>query len=119
MADCGNANGYRRPISPDLIKQLNHPIRRELLRLLHKAQKPQSPLQMSVSFAEAHDLQNIAYHVRVLEKGGLVRQVSERPVRGVSERFVISLVADHPQISVILADTAEDDGEVRSKRQVG
>lgn len=102
----------RRRISPKLIHGLSHPVRRELLRLLNRTLEPRSAQQMSGSFVGVN-LSNIAYHLRVLQHAELVKEDSQRHVRGALEKFVVSLVPDHPQISVILSDTEKDDAPIR------
>jgi predicted transcriptional regulator len=88
-------------------------VRREILRLLHEAKEPRSPQQLSAAFNRKHGLPNIAYHVRTLDKWGLVTLVYEERVRAVQERFFASKVSSHERVLSILADTAEDDASVR------
>jgi len=100
-------------ISPELLRQLNHPVRREVLRLLHEAKEPRSPQRLSAVFCRAYDVPNIAYHFRVLSKGQLVTLEYEERVRAVQEKFFVSTVSSHERVLSILADTAEDDAYVR------
>lgn len=81
--------------------------------MLHSSEEPQSARQMSASFSKAYDLPNVAYHARVLEKAQLIRLVSERKVRGATEKFLTSNVAEHERVLSILADTAGDDASIR------
>lgn len=99
-------------MSPMLIQALNHPIRREALRLLHRSAGPRSAVQLSPFIRTVKT--NVSYHLRVLADFDAVKQVDERHVRGVPEKFFASEVSDHRQILAILADTEANDSGVRA-----
>lgn len=86
-----------------LLKALNHPLRKELLRLCLEAEEPRSPKGLAL---ETHrgggsfqkQLSNVSYHVRVLAEYGAVELVETRPRRGSVEHLyrAASLVEDVP-----------------------
>lgn len=90
-----------------LVKALNHPLRRKLLRELHRCGEARSPVQLSKTIDA--DVTNIDYHVKILASLGAAEKTGDRPVRGASENFFASTVADHRQMTAILADTERDD----------
>jgi DNA-binding transcriptional ArsR family regulator len=98
-------------MSPMLIQALAHPVRRESLRLLHQTEEARSATQLSEHLARPSD--NIGYHLRVLADLGVAQQTSSKRVRGATEKFFVSTVADHRQLVSILADTAKDDEWIR------
>lgn len=99
-------------MSPLLIQALNHPIRREALRLLHRSAEPMSAVQLSPFIRTVKT--NVSYHLRVLADFDAVRQVDERYVRGVPEKLFASEVSAHKQVLAILADTEASDSDVRA-----
>jgi DNA-binding transcriptional ArsR family regulator len=83
------------PMDGVLAKGLSHPTRAEILAFLTE-QGIASPVEMSraglgrsrsAGDPKKRKLANIAYHVRVLEGLGLIRQVKSRSVRGATEHF--------------------------------
>ena len=113
---CRSADWSKDRITPELLEQVRHPVRREILRLLHASDEPKSATEMAENFCNPYGVENVSYHVRVLTRGELVLPVGERPVRGASEKFVVSNVENHAQILSILADTAEADDDASVRR---
>lgn len=115
--DRGNAghgdsrSGAGQRMSPMLIKALNHPVRREALRLLHEASEGRSAVQLTKFIDVAGT--KLSYHLKVLSKLGAIDRAGERMVRGVAEKFFVSAVSDHTQVVTILTDTEPDDHVVR------
>ena len=70
---------------PDRVRLALTPIRRTLL---HRLQHPASATQLAAQL----DLprQRVNYHLRALERAGLVELVEERPRRGCTERIVVA-----------------------------
>lgn len=68
----------------DLLAALNHPLRRQILRVMSN-RKPISPRQLSDRLDES--LSNVSYHVRVLDEYGAIEEVSSRQVRGATQHF--------------------------------
>jgi DNA-binding transcriptional ArsR family regulator len=109
--DAGTKAALSQRMSPALIKALAHPVRREAMRLLNRSGEGISATQMSQTVEEVGS--NISYHLKVLADLGAARQVDERYVRGVPEKFFVSELSDHEQIVTILADTEGDDEWLR------
>jgi DNA-binding transcriptional ArsR family regulator len=107
----GASNGRCRPPSDDdLIAALNHSLRREVLRRLHRAEKSLSPADLSRLVGIK--VTNLSYHVTVLRQYRVVKMVDKRPVRGAIEHFYESKVADNPLALEILKKTrAKDEGK--------
>ncbi len=70
-------------IDAALIKAIAHPLRQRLLNAL--AGGVASPAQLAKDLGER--LQNVSYHMRILEKYGAIELVDTRPVRGALEHF--------------------------------
>lgn len=94
-------------MSGSLIRAIDHPLRRVLLRALHRSSEPRSPVQLSKETGES--VGKIAYHVSILVLQGAAVKTGERQVRGARESFFTSTVAGHKQMVTILADTERDD----------
>jgi DNA-binding transcriptional ArsR family regulator len=91
----------------DVLKALNHPLRRRILRSLHDGGGPRSPIQLSRALRVP--VSNVSYHVRVLRDRGVVALVSTRPVRGSSEHFYASSLAGNAVAVQLLESTAAED----------
>ncbi len=94
-------------VSPVLIRALDHATRREALRLLHRSGEAMGAAEMSRNMRDAPTY--VSYHLKILTDLGAVEPVGEREVGGVTERLFDSKVADHAQLTSILADTERDD----------
>jgi DNA-binding transcriptional ArsR family regulator len=77
-------------LPPDhvIAKALGHPIRARVLAALDGREA--SPTELSRQFDV--DLGNIAYHVKGLERDGLLRLVRTEPRRGALEHFYTAAV---------------------------
>jgi DNA-binding transcriptional ArsR family regulator len=90
--------GSREPYEEDdLISALNHPLRRQILRLLHSSGKPLSPTEIEKELAlgklpKGH-LSTVSYHVTALARHKTISKVDEQPVRGAVEHFYESRVS--------------------------
>lgn len=73
----------RRLQQPDFMAAINHPLRVHLLAVLRDREA--SPSEIAKELGE--ELGVVNYHVRKLEKLGMVEIVRERPVRGSTEHF--------------------------------
>lgn len=73
-----SGESFSRPGKSELVKGLSHQARVEILS--HLAQRVASPKQLSESLERS--LTNVSYHVRVLDKLGLIELVEEEKVRG-------------------------------------
>ncbi len=114
----GNSGRRRRRLPPDLglglpeetRKALQHPIRRLILRRLHEGDA-QSPIQM-MKLVPGASISLVSYHAGVLRKCGTVRLTERRPVRGVTQHFYVSEVADDGEVATVLTETEELDRDV-------
>src|SRR3954471_12007142 len=70
-------------VDGDVAKAMAHPLRIQIVAMLN--QRVMSATMISKQIDEP--LQNVAYHMRVLRKKGLIEEVSSRPVRGSTEHF--------------------------------
>jgi DNA-binding transcriptional ArsR family regulator len=77
----------KRELSPEevLLAVLQHPLRRELLKLYVEATEMRSPKELALP-TNGH-LSNVGYHVRVLAEKGAVELVAEEGRRGSVEHF--------------------------------
>jgi DNA-binding transcriptional ArsR family regulator len=70
----------------DLLKALNHEMRRRILRVL--IGKPESPISPREVAGELRvSLSNVSYHVRVLADCAAISLVKTNPVRGSLQHF--------------------------------
>lgn len=91
----------------DLLRALNHPLRRRILRMLHEVGEARSPVELHKDLGEP--LGNTSYHLKVLRDCNAVVETDSRHVRGAVEHFYASVVANSPSICEILDSTAEED----------
>ncbi len=73
-----------RPEEENLLNALGHPLRREILRAMAVG-KPVSPRELSEALRQP--LSNVSYHVRELEKLGVIEEIGSRQVRGANQHF--------------------------------
>lgn len=87
----------RRPITniddPRYVRALAHPLRVRILAILEE--RVASPAQIAPLFDAS--LGVVSYHVRTLERLGLIEQVGQRQVRGATQHFYRAL--ERPRIS--------------------
>jgi DNA-binding transcriptional ArsR family regulator len=101
-----------REMTPALISALDHPIRREILRLLSRDTQI-SPVQMKESMNVG--LSALSYHARTLFEQEVIRLSSTRQVRGSTQHFYASDVGKNKLVAAILGYTEKDDGFLREK----
>jgi DNA-binding transcriptional ArsR family regulator len=101
-------------MSPALIHALNHPLRRQVLRLLSKQEAEPTPTGLTKLVSSS--LNDLSYHVRVLDDLNVIQQTHIKRIRGSTKHFYISTVADNSLVSQILASTDNDDGEIQRAR---
>jgi DNA-binding transcriptional ArsR family regulator len=82
----------------DLIRALNHPLRRQILRALHVSQKPLGAARLEEILDLGEEpkewLGNVSYHVRCLFHLKIASLVDEQMARGAMEHFYVSEVSD-------------------------
>lgn len=94
-------------MSPALIHALDHPIRRQVLRVLDKQGQSQSPVELTTLIAAP--LSNLSYHTTVLSDLGVIRQTRTEYIRGATKHFYASEVATNKHVVSILKETEGDD----------
>lgn len=97
---------------------LQHPLRKELLRLFVEAgEELRSPKELTV-LVDKH-LSSVSYHVRVLAEHGAVALIDKQPRRGSVEHFyeATSLVDQVPwgRLALGLPPSRESSGGARAK----
>jgi hypothetical protein len=109
----GTAKRRRPCTEADLISALNHPLRRQILRLMHSTQDPLSPSGIEAELALGDEpgakLSSISYHTSVLGRLNAIAMVGQRQVRGAMEHFHASQVADTAWVRGLLSRTRESD----------
>jgi DNA-binding transcriptional ArsR family regulator len=100
-----------REMTPALISALDHPVRREILRLLSGQDTPVSPVEMKDSIDVG--LSALSYHARTLAEQRVTRLSTTRQVRGSTQHFYASEVAENRMVTAILAHTEKYDSFLR------
>ena len=99
-----------------LLRILQHPLRRELLKLYVEAGEVRSPKELTLS-TNRH-ISNVGYHVRVLAKKGAIELITVEPRRGSIEHFykATSLIDEVPWGRVALGLPPLNGGEATSAK---
>lgn len=96
-------------LTPPLVHALNHPLRRQILRVLNSGGQPRSAAELTTAVTGA-SVTLLSYHASVLERCDLVR-MSENEVAGEGQnRRYASNVTEDVQILAILGATEALDG---------
>lgn len=92
-----------------LVGALNHWLRRAVLRHVNIA----GVLFSASDLVKVMDipLNLVGYHVRCMEKAGVLLEVDAVPVRGAWERIQATQVADDPIVALVLKNTEAEDLE--------
>ncbi len=97
----------------DLIRGLNHAIRRQALRTLHASKTPMGPAQVDTKLqlgkAPKDRLSQVSYHMKTLAQLRIISLVDEQQVRGAMEHIYASEVADDAWVRSTLKRTQEAD----------
>lgn len=91
----------------NLIKALDHGLRRRILRVMNEAGGPISPVKMGELLDAS--LGNISYHVNILHDLGAVELDSLQQVRGAMEHFYVAKTDDNKAIMALLEETRDAD----------
>lgn len=97
------------PTDDDLqpvVKALNHPLRCRLLRWQSARERPGSPTEASVELEVP--LPEVAYHVRVLARAGLLADAGQEPTGGSIQHFY-RLDTDRAELPVVAHILGEAD----------
>lgn len=102
-----------------LLSILQHPLRRELLKLYIEAGELRSPKELTLS--TNRQISNVGYHVRVLAEKGAIELITVEPRRGSIEHFykATSLVDEVPWGRVALGLPPLNGGEETSEKAQG
>jgi DNA-binding transcriptional ArsR family regulator len=99
-------------MTPAFISALNSPVRREILRVMHRDPSQLTATQLSRKMRTVSS-QLVSHHLDFLLKKKLVKFIGHKPLRGGLEKFFASEVREHAQVRRILADTEGDDLPLR------
>jgi DNA-binding transcriptional ArsR family regulator len=97
-------------MTPALIHGLNHPIRRQILRILSEQGSERSPREITRLMTPA--LSSLSYHARSLCEQKIIRCARTRKVRGSTEHFYASDVSGNKLVDTILSETEKDDSHL-------
>jgi DNA-binding transcriptional ArsR family regulator len=101
-------------LEPKLQDALNHPTRRDILRVLQGAGKPRSITDIVGALPQL-TRGEINYHAQVLQDSGCVEVDGSRRCPGGEERLLRSAVADSGQALLVLGATERSDREHRRR----
>lgn len=105
-------------LEPQLQDALNHPTRREILRILRVGEQPCSFTEI-LSMLPPLKRREVGYHLEVLQRCGAVIQDRTRPSPGGREPLYRSAVADDPQVRAALRATEREDRRCRDRTAKG
>lgn len=86
---------------------LENVMRRRILRRLHQAETPQTPVELAAR--EQQPLSSVSYHARVLTSCGLISPTGTRRMRGNVQPCLASTVREDRHICSLLAVTEAGD----------
>lgn len=95
-------------LAPHQQRALDHPIRRQILRVLTRDAKPQSLVDLCEGIPGT-SISTIGYHLLVLEECGFVSVSGVLTGPGDAERHFASNVADNRVVTVALQETEQLD----------
>ena len=99
-----------------LVDALTHTVRREILRRLHAdGARHHSPTGLALELGMKVPV--IDYHMRVLQKGSVIKLMKEEKIRGATKYLYASLASDNAAVSAVLAFTEDEDKEVEAERR--
>jgi DNA-binding transcriptional ArsR family regulator len=103
----------------DLIRALNHRVRRQILRVLNRSRRPLSPTQIEEKLGLGGKLSQISYHVTTLSAAKVISLVDEQQVRGAMEHFYVSAVSDNALVRGLLKGTQKSDAAQLKPEKAG
>lgn len=98
-------------LTPPQEHALNHPLRREIMRSLHRAKAPQTGTEMVAGIPLKTSVSSVNYHAGVLEGSDLVRVLDEQMTAPPFCRRYASSATEDVHILAILAATEASDGQ--------
>jgi Helix-turn-helix domain len=106
------AGGRKKPDGrqrANLIRAIDQPLRRRVIRVLLDADESRSPAEISKKLDIP--LGSISYQVRILRQLGAAKEAGSRQVRGAIEHFYLTTIEGDPPIEALLEETREFDEE--------
>lgn len=97
----------------DLIRALNHELRRDILRLLHVSKHARSPVGIAEQLQAP--LASVSYHVQILHRCDVIALTETEQVRGALKHFYASKIKDNPIAKSLLKGTRKSD-EAQGRR---
>jgi hypothetical protein len=101
----GRPQGRREGADRNPSDPLTHPLRRRLVRYLHRSGEPRGPHEASTAFNATLSL--IAYHMKVLADFGTITEASSAPNE--DPPLYESAVGGNPEVLSLLEATEEED----------
>lgn len=101
-------------LEPGLQDALNHPTRRDILRVLHEERRARSVSEIVGDLAPLRRGE-VAYHAQVLKDSECVAVDGSRPTTVGREQVLASLVASSDQVQLILRATQRTDRHHRRR----
>jgi hypothetical protein len=95
----------QRRADPDPTDPLTHPLRRRILRRLHRCSEPSGPREVQAALGEG--LLQIAYHLKTLASYGTTREAGPAP--GGDLMLYESAVAENAEVLALLGATEAED----------
>lgn len=101
-------------LEPGFQDPLNHPTRRDILRVIHEDGRP---CAVGEIVADLDPLKHgeVAYHAQVLKDAECVEAVGSRPAPGGEEQILASLVAASEAVLAVLRSTRHSDRNLRRR----
>lgn len=103
-------------LEPHLQDALNHPVRREVLRVLRNGEGSQGVTAILGGLAPV-TRGEVSYHLQILQRAGAVAVDEGRPDLAGRERRYESTVSEVPQVGAVLRATEAFDRERREARK--
>jgi len=101
-------------LEPQLRHALDHPLRREVLRVLNGGERSWSVPEI-VGMLSGSGVSSVNYHALVLEQSGCAVVTGTRPVHGGRQSLYASLVAEDARVLSILRATQRRDRQHRQQ----
>jgi|GEM_PF-1172128 len=102
-------------LEPNLQDALNHPTRRDVLRVLNGSDRPRDITGIVGNLPQLRRGE-VSYHAQVLVDAGCIEVDARRPASGGRERLLRSTIAGNSQAQLVLGATERSDREQRLRR---
>jgi predicted transcriptional regulator len=101
-----------RGLEPHLEEALRHPVRCQILRALLESDRTLSPVELWKAGKVSCAVPCASYHMRALERQGLVKHASSEPVRGALKHCFSPAVEGEASILTVLRKTERSDSRL-------